>query len=161
MKLFDLCGYIPVLAAIHNDMNLNDILLNGLWVVVMVACATIAIRLIVFCVYGAIKHLNHVRLEMRLAGKLSRRIYTILAEDDDALRKGSFIKINYAPLWKQGVSIFLNAKYLGEARQVVRNPRKPDHNLQQLEAFEAARRAEGYREYTWQQLKSLAPPNIL
>jgi hypothetical protein len=41
------------------------------------------------------------------------------------------------------------------------NARKPDHNLQQLEAFEAARRAEGYREYTWQQLESLAPPNIL
>ena len=87
--------------------------------------------------------------------------YTILAEDDDALRKGSFIKINYSPDWKQGVSIFLNAKYVGRARQVVLNPRKPGQNLRQLEAFEAARRAEGYREYTWQQLKSVAPPNIL
>ena len=138
-------------------MELNDILLNGFRVLVMVACATIAIRLVVFCVYGAIKHLNH-----RGGGRLSRSVtYTILAEDDDALRKGSFIKINYAPDWKQGVSIFLNGKYLGEGRHVALNPRKPDQNLQQLEAFEATRRAEGYREYTWQQLKNVAPPNIL
>jgi len=147
-------------------MELNDILLNGFRVLVMVACATIAIRLVVFCVYGAIKHLNHVRLEMRLAGKLSRRIamgvpYTILAEDADALRKGSFIKINYAPDWKQGVSIFLKGKYLGQGRHVALNPRKPVQNLQQLEDFAAARLAEGYREYTSQEFKLLAPPNIL
>ena len=37
---------------------------------------------------------------------------------------------------------------------MVLNPGKPDQNLQQLEDFEAARRAEGYREYTWQQLKN-------
>jgi hypothetical protein len=138
-------------------MKLNDILLNGFWVAVMVACATIAIRLVVFCVYGAIKHLNH-----RGGGRLSRSVrYRILAEDDDALRKGSFLKINYAPLWKQGVSIFLNGKYLGQGRHVALNPRKAVQNLQQVEDFAAARLAEGYRAYTWQEFKLLAPPNIL
>ena len=39
-------------------MELNEIFFNALRVMAMVACTVIAIRLLVFCVYGAIKHLK-------------------------------------------------------------------------------------------------------
>ena len=40
------------------NMELNEIFLNGLRVIGMLACTVILIRLVVFCLYGAIKHLN-------------------------------------------------------------------------------------------------------